>query len=273
MKNISCKSRISMSAFQKIAIGSWLQPRDPSTYISVDVAADSIFDFIQSFSSEHQITMTHLVAKITGHCLQRQPCLNSVLIRNRLYIRKSVDVFISAAVNQNGKDISGFAIKEVDTLSVAGIAAQFKDRLAALHQNEDPITQKIQERMSSMPPLLLKPFFKMMNFIQFTLNLAPRSMGIPKDRCGSVIITNIGAIGLKHAFSPLPPFCRCPFVLTIGKPYMGAIIHKNEVRPGRRITFGFTIDRRYVDSYEGAKMIRRFEKILQDPWKFKTIFD
>jgi len=273
MKNISCQSKIAMSAFQKIAIGSWLQPRDPSAYISLDVAADSIFDFIQSFSSEHQITITHLVSKIIGHCLQRQPCLNSVLIRNRLYIRKSVDVFISAAVNQNAKDLSGFSIRNIDTLSVEDIAEQFKDRLAVLHQNEDPVTQRIQERMSAMPTLLLKPFFRMMDFIQFTLNLAPRPMGIPKDRCGSVIITNIGAIGLKHAFSPLPPFCRCPFVLTIGKPYIGAIIDNDEVRPGRRITFGFTIDRRYVDSYEGGKMIRRFEKILLNPWKYKTVFD
>lgn len=248
MKNISCKSRIKMSAFQKIAIGSWLQPRDPSTYISVDVPADNILDFIKSFPSENQITTTHLVTKTIGHCLQRQPCLNSVLIRNRLYIRKSIDVFISAAVNQSGKDLSGFAIKNVDSLSIEDIAAQFKDRLAALHHNEDPVTERIQERMSGMPPLLLKPFFKIMDFIQFTLNLAPRSMGIPKDRCGSVIITNIGAIGLKHAFSPLPPFCRCPFVLTIGKPYIGAVVDGNEIKSGRRITFGFTIDRRQLVS-------------------------
>ena len=96
--------------------------------------------------------------------------------------------------------------------------------------------------------------------------------GIPRDRFGSVIISNIGALGVKNALIPLSPYSRCPMIIGIGKPYETAIVENGAVAVRNCVTLSFTVDHRYADGVHGAQLLQRFQKIFLNPYKHPNIF-
>lgn len=92
------------------------------------------------------------------------------------------------------------------------------------------------------------------------------------DRFGSIIITNIGALGLQSAFPPLTPISRTPYLAAIGKPFEGVVVANGEICVQKRIKIGFTIDHRYLDGFHGSKILRYFTKVFEAPDKHVSVF-
>ena len=77
----------------------------------------------------------------------------------------------------------------------------------------------------------------MLGFLSYSLNLDLSRFGVPKDALGSiwdlvlyyhwflipkmalgsVMITNVGSLGLEEAYVPLVPYSRVPLLLALGK--------------------------------------------------------
>ncbi|MBN2702647.1 MAG: 2-oxo acid dehydrogenase subunit E2, partial [Pontiellaceae bacterium] len=96
--------------------------------------------------------------------------------------------------------------------------------------------------------------------------------GMQQDRFGSVIITNIGALGLQSAFTPLTPVARTPFLAAVGKPFDGVVAIDGKACVQRRVKIGFTFDHRHIDGYHGARLLRHFTKVFEDPERYKHLF-
>ena len=86
------------------------------------------------------------------------------------------------------------------------------------------------------------------------MNLDLSRFGVPKDALGSVMITNVGSLGLEEAYVPLVPYSRVPLLLALGKVKDEAVvIDKNiEILPMMKIFA--TFDHRILD---GALMPRK----------------
>ena len=202
--NIDLGAKQDLTSYRKIAISSWRQPRDPSTYAMLDLPADPATAFLQAARASTPLTLTHYVAKIAAHCLQQHAELNHVLRFGNLYRRKQVDLFITTLLKTGkGKDLSGFILRNVAAASLAEVAATVQARTDDLRLNRDPENLKVQQIVNPLPTFLLRPLLRLQEFAQFTLNLALPALGMPRDRFGSAMITNIGALGIEHAFIPL----------------------------------------------------------------------
>ena len=119
MKNIETDGALPLSAFRKIALGTWRHPRDPQTYAELELNIEPAQKFLKQQQTVRPLSITHYVAKILGDCFARQPELNSVIIRGNLHHRKSVSAFITTLLKQKkGADLSGFSIDNVDQLSL-----------------------------------------------------------------------------------------------------------------------------------------------------------
>jgi pyruvate dehydrogenase E2 component (dihydrolipoamide acetyltransferase) len=91
--------------------------------------------------------------------------------------------------------------------------------------------------------------------------------GFPKDPFGSVMITNVGSLGIDVAWAPLCPYTRVPLLLTVGaiseKPWV--VDGKVEVRPIMPIAV--TFDHRLIDGIHAAQMAKTFKELFADPEK------
>lgn len=273
MKHIETSGELPMTAFRKISLGNWRHPRDPQTYAEVEFNMEPAELFMKKVKNGRPISLTHYVAKILGECFSRYPDLNSVILRGTLHRRKEISAFITTLLkHKNGADLSGFSIRNINQLSLPEIAEICDSEVTRLRRGDDPEFHALDKNLSRIPMSLVTPLFRIMDFFKYTLNMATKAPGMQPDRFGSVIITNIGALGLHSAFTPLTPVSRTPFLVAVGKPFEGVVAVDGEVCIQKRIRFGFTFDHRHIDGYHGAKMLRYFSKVFEAPDKYLTPF-
>ena len=273
MKHIETNGRLPLTAFRKISMGNWRHPRDPQTYAEVELNVEPALRFLEQQQKDRPLTITHYVAKIFGDCFVRHPDLNSVILRGGMYRRKEVSAFISTLLKRkNGADLSGFSIRNIDQLSLDEIAAICDREITRLRHGDDPEFFALDRQLNRIPMWLVVPLFRVMDFIKYVLNIATRAPGMQRDRFGSVIITNIGALGMRSAFTPLTPVARTPFLAAVGKPFDGVVAIDGKVCIQKRIKIGFTFDHRYIDGYHGSRLLRHFIKVFEAPEKFSTLF-
>jgi pyruvate dehydrogenase E2 component (dihydrolipoamide acetyltransferase) len=273
MKHIETGGTMPLSAFRKISIGNWRHPRDPQTYAEVELNAEPALRFLEGSPSDVPLTLTHYITKILGDCFARQPELNSVLLRGKLYRRKEISAFITTLLKQKGHvDLGGFSIQNIDRVSIDEIASNCEQEVQRLRRGEDPDINALQNTLSRVPVFLLTPLFHILDFFKYTMNFSTKSSALPRDRFGTVIITNIGALGLQNALVPLTPCSRTPLLIAVGKPFEGVTAVDGEVRVMQRIKIGITFDHRYIDGYHGSKIVRRFTKIFEAPEKHAGLF-
>jgi pyruvate/2-oxoglutarate dehydrogenase complex dihydrolipoamide acyltransferase (E2) component len=272
MKNISFSEKQKLTSYRKIAISSWKHPRDPSTYSMLDLPTAAYKEYLNQYDSEVPLTITHFVAKVLCHCLEKFPELNHVLRVGKLQKRETIDAYITTLIkNKNGKDLSGFSISDVKNKTLEEIAVISKEKTDDLRYNRDQDNIKVQKLMKHLPVVLVKPMMRIREFFQYTLNWSfPFGM---KDAFGSVIISNIGALGIESAFIPLSPYSRCPLIVGIGKPRKIPVVENDKVVVAESVMISFTFDHRHADGAHGASLIRRFKKIFSNPSAYKHLFE
>jgi pyruvate dehydrogenase E2 component (dihydrolipoamide acetyltransferase) len=273
MQHIETGKALSLTAFRKISLGNWRHPRDPQTYAEVELNMEPAMRFLKQHQRGRTLSITHYITRILGDCFARHPEMNSVIIQGKLYQRKEVSAFITTLLkHRKGADLSGFPIRDIDRLSLNEIADICENEIQRLRRGDDPEFHALDRTMSRIPMLLIAPLFKLFDFFKYTLNLATNAPGMQQDRFGSVIITNIGALGLQSAFTPLTPCARTPFVAAVGKPFDGIVAMDGTPRVQKRIKIGFTFDHRYIDGYHGAKLLRHFIRVFEVPDKYTDLF-
>ncbi|MEM9281950.1 MAG: hypothetical protein AAGA96_09000, partial [Verrucomicrobiota bacterium] len=208
-----------VTSYRKIAIASWRHPRDPTTYSWIDVPIEPAEAYLKSVDAEVAPTLTHFLALALADCLKRQPEFDRFLRAGKLYPRLSTDAFITTLLRgKKGKDLSGFVIREIVSKSLAEVAKESAEETDKLRKGEDKEMEETQRRVNLLPAELLRVAMWFQELIAYRLNLNPRWVGMPKDRFGSFMISNIGALGLERAFIPLSPYTRCPIIIGLGKP-------------------------------------------------------
>ncbi len=271
--NIDIEKKQDLTSYRKIAIASWRHPRNPNTYAMLDLPVDPALEFLRAYSSDTPLTLTHYVTKIIAHCLNKHPELNHILRMGNLYKRKQVDIFITTLLRgSKGKDVSGFVIRNADRRAISEIAAVCKSKAEDLRKNRDSENLKVQQLVNPISSLLLRPLLLIQEFLQFTLNISIPFLGMPKDRFGSAMVTDLSSLGIENAFLPLSPYSRCPLLIAIGKYRKIPIVQNDKVVAANSVIITITIDHRYADGSHASIIMRRFKKIFADPFTHRSVF-
>ncbi len=274
MGNLCLSGKQRLTSYRKIAIASWNHPRDPQTYASIDLPFEAAERFLESYPSPTPVSLTHFVAKILGHCFDKYPQFNHVLRLGNLYQRADVSVFVTTLIRtKEGKDLSGFLVKDADGKSLTEIAQDCEIAVKQLRSGSDPEMGRVQRLVDLMPVWMVNWVLRGQDFLQNSLNWNLRWLGVPCDPFGSVMLSNIGALGLENAHIPLSPYSRCPAMVGLGKPRQVPVVREGEVVSGKMVQLTFTFDHRHADGAHGAMILRRFQKIFENPDGFRAIFD
>ncbi|MEO5668924.1 MAG: 2-oxo acid dehydrogenase subunit E2 [Bdellovibrionota bacterium] len=259
--------------FRKVAFGTWVTASDPSVYAQVDVDMTASLSFAEKYSAQHgvKITPTHLVARAIARCMVSRPEINGMIRRGRIYLREHVAIFFQVNMPGSGVDkvkgasLSGTTIHEAENYSVADIAKRLNKSASDIREDKDPALKQSMQMIRMLPWRLVRPFLLFTTWVIYGLNLDLAFLGFPRDPFGSVMITNIGGMGIDIAWAPLCPYTRVPLLLTIGaiKDRVVAIDGKPEVR--RIMSIGVTFDHRLIDGAHAAQMSKEFKQCFEDP--------
>ena len=266
-RNVDLGPALKSSAWRKIAIGTWTQGGDPSVYGIMEFDSTKMLEYIKNVQerSKERITITHFIGKAIGTTFGKHPQLNCVLRWGKLYPRKTVDVFFQVASDDAGKDLSGCVIRSTDRKSIPDIAREMKGRVKKIREQGDPEYKKSKDTMKVVPGMLVGYLLKFLGFVLYTLNIWSPLIGSPRDPFGTVMVTNVGSLGLDFAFAPLVPYSRVPILLAVGVVKDTPVVRDGKVVVAPIIRIGVTVDHRLIDGMHGSKMFKTISAIFADP--------
>ena len=275
MPNLDLVRKDDVSSFRKIAIGTWQTAWDPSVYGTINLRMDKAMAYVADFRAKtgRRLTVSHLMAKAAAMVLKECPEANSILRWNRVYQRTRIGIFFQVVMADEGMgkaDLSGATLYDVERMSLVEICDEFERKVDLVRKRKDPALEKTRGTFLKIPYFALNRFLKVLSFFSFELNLDLRWADIPSDPFGSMMITNIGSLGLDVAYVPLVPYSHVPILLAVGAVKDVPVVENGAVVPGKVMAVNATFDHRIIDGFHASAMSKVLKAWIEDPY---THFD
>ena len=272
MPNLRLRKKTKMSSFRKIAIGTWRTVGDPSVYGTLKLRVDKTLAYIEEFRRRtgKRLTLSHMMAKAVSQVLSEMPDANAILRFNRIYLREDIGVFFQVEMKdpKTGEvDLSGATLFDAHKKSLEDIVDEFQARVDKVKAGKDTELEGTRSTFKLIPYRLLNLFLDVLGFFVYELNLDMRWAGVPKDAFGSVMITNIGSLGLDDAYVPLVPYSRVPLLVAVGSVKDEAVVEDGKIVVGKILRCGATFDHRVLDGMHAAHMSKVMKRVFEDPEK------
>jgi pyruvate dehydrogenase E2 component (dihydrolipoamide acetyltransferase) len=272
MGNLELEKKKNLSPFRKIAIGTWQTAYDPSVYGTLTLRMEEALRYVEAFreATGKHLTLSHMMGKAAAAVFEKMPDANAILRFNRIYLRKRIGVFFQVVMEdpETGEiDLSGMTVYDPENKSLEDIVDEFQQKVSRVRDGSDKKFKKSRSTFKSVPYFFLNRLLKIIGFLSYTLNLNLRWAGIPKDPFGSIMITNIGSIGLQQAFVPLVPYSRVPLLVAMGSVEDAAVVEDGKIVPGKTMQLCATFDHRVLDGAHAAVMARTLREWMENPFE------
>lgn len=272
MPNLELVRKDDVSSFRKIAIGTWRNAYDPSVYGSMELRMDEALRYMQAFRDKtgKRLTVSHMMAKAAAMVLKECPDANAILRWNRVYLRKRIGVFFQVVMTDEGADkvdLSGATLYDVEDKSLAQIYDEFTEKVERVRSRKDPALEKTRQTFLGVPYFALNFVLRLISFLSYTLNLDLRRLGIPNDPFGSIMITNIGSLGLDTAYVPLVPYARVPILIATGAIKEVPVVEAGQIVPRKAMHVHATFDHRFIDGFHASVMARVLRAWMEHPFE------
>jgi pyruvate/2-oxoglutarate dehydrogenase complex dihydrolipoamide acyltransferase (E2) component len=270
MPNLKLRRKADLSPFRKIALGTWQTAYDPSVYGSVSLRMEAAERYLEQFRrvTGKRLTMSHMMAKAAAAALEAMPDANAILRLGRIYLRERIGVFFQVALEDplTGQiDLSGATIYDPEKKSLHDICLELEEKARGVRGGKDK-KERARSLFRHAPEFAIGPLLDTIGFFGYTLNLDLEKVGVPNDPFGSIMITNIGSLGLEEAYAPLVPYTRVPIVVAMGAVLDAPVVEDGQVVPGRVMKVCATFDHRILDGAHAAIMVRTLRDWMQDPF-------
>jgi pyruvate/2-oxoglutarate dehydrogenase complex dihydrolipoamide acyltransferase (E2) component len=270
MAHLDLIPKTDISSFRKLAIGSWKTAYDPTVYGTLTVRMDKALEYIEAFRQRTgvRLTVTHLVTKAMGEALRRCPEANAILRFNKIYLRKTVTISALVVQTDGGKvDLTSAKIDHADAKSLLDIAREMEEAVRRVRERRDAALEKGKGTIQKIPYLFLNLFTWLLSFFMYTLNLDLSGLGMPKDAFGSVIITNVGSLGLDTAYVPLVPYTRVPIFVAPGAVKEVPVVEDGKIVVGRVMNINASFDHRFIDGFHAGVLANTLRELLENPFE------
>ncbi len=271
MPNVVLAGKAKLSPWRHVSFGTWRTTYDPSIYGSLTLRMDEALRYVAEYrgATGRHLTVTHMMAHVMGKLLHRMPEINAVVRWNSLYLRKDISAFFQVAIKDEetgAVDLSGLKIEDPHHKSLSEIIDEFEGKAAKIRARKDRSLEQSRGRLHLVPALVIGPVLRALSFVSYTLNLDLRWAGVPGDPFGSVMVSNIGSLGLEAAYAPLVPFTRVPLLVAMGAVEDTPVAVDGEVTIAKTMKLFSTFDHRVVDGAHAAKMVATLREFFEDPF-------
>lgn len=209
--------------------------------------------------------MTIVVLKALSLALRVAPGLNSRIAFGQFVPRESIDIACLVALD-DGKDLANAKVAHADKKSLADIANEVKSKAEKLRAHKDADFESSKPLLAMLPVPIIEIMLSVVGFLSGSLGLKIPALGVRPFPFGSAMVTSVGMLGLEQAMVPFTPFCRVPLLLMVGEVTKRAVVDEDgQIVARRMLTCTATMDHRFADGSEAAKLSKRFKYVLEHP--------
>lgn len=270
MPNVRLRGRLPLSPARKVALGTWTRSGDPTITGTLRLDATALVAWLEAARARtgRRITLTHVVAKLLADVLAEHPEANVRLRWDGIHQRQTVAVFVHVALEdpETGQlDLSGAVLREADTKGLLELVDDAEARIRQVRDGTDTELEKGRDTFRWLPAFAVPPLVRLLELLSVQLNLDLRWMGVARDPFGSVLLTNIGALGLDEAWAPLVPYSGVPIVVALGALREAPVVRDGQLAVAPVLPLFATLDHRVLDGAHAAKLSRAIRRRVADP--------
>ena len=216
--------------WRKVASATWRGPVDPQIYGDLEIDATGLLAFIEDAraATDAHLTVTHLVGRAVAHALGENPDLNVRKRGGKFIPRDDVSIFFVVAVD-GGKDFSGVKVRQADKKSAVDIARELRERAARIRTGDDAGFGGAKSVLKHTPVPVLRPILSLTTWLTSGVGVDLRRLGLRAEPFGSALVTSVGMFGVQHAYAPLSPFYRVPFLALVSEVAPKPVVVDGEV--------------------------------------------
>lgn len=244
-------SKKPVTLFRKIALSVWNGYGDPSVYGFAELDVTEL--------DGKPFKLLSVVVKSLGETMSKNDELRTLIKWGTVGHRTDHCISVMVNLPAQKKDLSAVNIENSDKLSLQEIQDQIDGKAQLVRSLKDPHLGPILKMVRYTPKPLLKFLLKIYSFSIYELGLRLGISFLPHRPFGSVIISNVGSLGLKNALLPLVPIARAALMVSLGKVCEEVKVHNGQIAIRKIVHFGFTFDHRLFDGAHAGKMLQDFE--------------
>lgn len=210
----------------------------------------------------------HLFTAALIRTFSQYPGANRFISGQRIYARNNIEFImtIKKELKVASSETSVKAIFEPGE-TIDDVYRKLGDEIDKVkNEGEATDTDAAAKALMKMPRLILK-FAVWMIFVLDYFGKLPKSLLKASPFHGSVVITDLGSIGLPAIYHHLYNIGNVPLFMSIGtkrkaleKKTDGTMVER------RYIDYMLTLDERICDGFYFSQALRLFKSVIRDPW-------
>ena len=210
--------------------------------------------------------MLHMFIAAYVRVISQKPALNRYITGQRAYARKNIEVVMSVK-KAMAEDAGGTSIKVIfdprDTF--IDVYTKMNDAIEHVKSGNETATGDTADVLIKIPRLLLKFVMWFLNILDY-FNLLPQKLLDASPFHGSMIISDIGSLGIPPIYHHLYNFGNLPIFISFGiKRRAWELNAKGEVEEKRYVDFTVVTDERILDGYGYAQGIKLMKNLILHP--------
>ena len=197
------------------------------------------------------------------------PAINRFVSGQRVYARHDIE-YVMTVKKELKTEADETSIKVIfdprDTINdVYHKLSREIEKVKGVGEETDTETDDVAKALMKLPRLLLKFVVWFLNFLDY-FGLFPKAILKASPFHGSVIITDLGSIGLSAIYHHLYNFGNMPLFISFGAKRKAYETTKDgSVTARKYIDYTLVVDERICDGFYFSQVYRVFKSILKNP--------
>lgn len=256
--------------WRQMAAAIFDKPRDGKISGIRDFNMDEVAKTMTEWNKNgHRVTYTHVFMSMMGRALaEYAPELNAHCQWGKTIARESI--VVSTAVSVNSKDLTTVKIQDADQKSIFEIAEETNNFVKERRSGNDDKAMSKRNTLAKIPWPFRKWLYQTLHWTTYELGLEIPGTGLSKDMFGSVLISNIGSLGVEYGIPALMPASNLSFVFAIGKAHQKPVIQNGQVVPSMILPVAATFDHRVADGHHISKLVKGLDYYAAHPQELET---
>ncbi len=245
------------------------EKNDSLNYFSDKVDISTGEEFLRGLRADgvKGIGTLHLFLACYTRTVAKYPALNRYVAGQRIYARNYIECVMT--VKKKLTIDSGetcFKVRFDPTDSIIDIYNKVEECITAIkEETEETGTDKIAAIFAKFPRFLIRAALSVLRWMDYH-DLIPASLIWASPFHGSMVVTDLGSLGIPPVFHHIYNFGDIPLFLAIGaKRSENEVQRDGSVREHRYVDFTVTSDERICDGHYFSVAFRYMKYLMRNP--------
>ncbi len=228
---------------------------------------DKLLDYVKRANEHFHCDITHCLVAAAAHGLRQNPKMNQFIAGKRLYQRNHVAVTFTAKRKKLNKEAKLAAVKlRFDDANEPfdALCGRINDRLGHERSEAETFTDKELGLLTALPRPLLAGALSFVRWADFN-NLLPRSFIESDGFYTSMVIANLGSLGMRAGYHHLYEYGTCPLFMMVGQIEERAVVVDGKVVAQRVLPIRWSYDERIDDGLTSKYGMASVREALENP--------